>query len=251
MSGMRFVQLFALAALSAGAFADEVEAVTFADAPGKAYVPIREMGRSIGWYVHWDDAASTILMDEKPVDKKNLRQLFDGTNMVEIASLKGLGATVEKLEESGFKVSTGKTECIVTIPEKGVEVSIDNQELRGWQGSRLVIRTNISSGKGGSTPRGQWNAGPIKHRMHYSSLYNNSPMPYSVQVTGNIFIHGYKSVPRYPASHGCIRMPLTGRNAARYFFDWVDKGVPVRIGRDWTEEAAQFNLPTEEKVVRD
>lgn len=238
---MRSLQLLALAALAAGAYANPVEAVTYADAPGKAYVPIREMGRAVGWYVHWDEATNEILMDEKPVSRKTLRKLFDGTNMVEIGTLENLGADVEGDAKDGWKITTHQAEIQVTVPKKEVEISLDSQELRAWQGNRLVMRTNISSGAGGSTPRGSWTAGPIKHRMHYSSLYNNSPMPFSVQVHGNIFIHGYKSVPKYPASHGCIRMPLTGMNAARYFFDWVDVGVPVRIVRGWTEAAARFN----------
>ncbi len=243
---MRSLSLLALTVLAAGAYAETVEAVTYADAPGKAYVPIREMGRAVGWYVHWDEATNQILMDEKPVERKSLRKLFDGTNMIEIRVLEKLGAEIKQHPEDGWSIKTYKATAQVVVPDKEVEVAIDHQELRAWQGSRLVMRTNVSSGAGGSTPRGAWTAGPIKHRMHYSSLYNNSPMPFSVQVNGNIFIHGYKSVPKYPASHGCIRMPLTGMNAARYFFDWVDVGVPVRIVKDWTEAAARFNEPQDD-----
>mgnify|MGYP002527910575 CR=1 FL=1 len=59
-----------------------------------------------------------------------------------------------------------------------------------------------------------------------------SYMPYSVQVTGHIFIHGYKSVPKYPASHGCVRVPyLTDGNPARFFYEWINKGTPIKIVR--------------------
>jgi lipoprotein-anchoring transpeptidase ErfK/SrfK len=54
-------------------------------------------------------------------------------------------------------------------------------------------------------------------------------MPWSVQITGNIFVHGFTSVPRAPASHGCIRLPLDEGNPAKLFFDWVDRGTPVHI----------------------
>jgi lipoprotein-anchoring transpeptidase ErfK/SrfK len=54
-------------------------------------------------------------------------------------------------------------------------------------------------------------------------------MPWSVQVRGNIFIHGFTVVPDYPASHGCIRMPLTGSNPAKKFFHWVEPGTPIKI----------------------
>lgn len=58
-------------------------------------------------------------------------------------------------------------------------------------------------------------------------------MPYSVQVNGNIFIHGFSDVPRWPASHGCIRIPLTEGNPARKFFYWVSIGTPIKIVGEW------------------
>ena len=54
-------------------------------------------------------------------------------------------------------------------------------------------------------------------------------MPWSVQITGHIFVHGFTSVPRSPASHGCIRLPLDEGNPAYFFYQWIDRGTPVRI----------------------
>ena len=54
-------------------------------------------------------------------------------------------------------------------------------------------------------------------------------MPWSVQVSGNVFVHGFTSVPDYPASHGCIRVPLTGRNPAKFFYEWINVGTPIAI----------------------
>jgi lipoprotein-anchoring transpeptidase ErfK/SrfK len=53
--------------------------------------------------------------------------------------------------------------------------------------------------------------------MHYSSKYENSPMPYSVFFRGGYAIHGtgyVKSLGR-PVSHGCVR--LHPRNAAMLY----------------------------------
>jgi lipoprotein-anchoring transpeptidase ErfK/SrfK len=111
---------------------------------------------------------------------------------------------------------------------KRVEINLTDQKLRAYEGNRLVMQTHISSGRNGATPTGRFSAG-YKDADHYSSLYHNAPMPWSVQVHGNIFIHGFTSVPDYPASHGCIRMPLTGNNPAKRFFQWVDPGTPIRI----------------------
>lgn len=95
----------------------------------------------------------------------------------------------------------------------------------------MVLSSRISSGRRGSTPSGSFTAGPYKARMHYSSLYQNAPMPCSVQIHRHVFIDGFTSVTDYPASHGCIRLPLTDGNPAKFFYDWTDVGTPVRVSR--------------------
>jgi lipoprotein-anchoring transpeptidase ErfK/SrfK len=113
--------------------------------------------------------------------------------------------------------------------KKWVEINLAKQQLFAWQGSRLILQSRISSGRNGRTPAGEFRAGPFKARIHYSTRYHRAPMPWSVQINGNVFVHGFTSVPNYPASHGCIRLPLTGLNPAKLFFEWVDVGTPVRV----------------------
>lgn len=239
---MRFVAscLTVLGAACSFAQTATVECVTFWDSPKKVYAPVREVASALKWSVGWREEHSAIFLNDKKVEKNNVRTLFDGTNLVELSILAAHGAEMGEKKKNGF-LAVGGQEAEFMIPVKGIEVSIADQELRAWQGSRLVLRTNISSGKGGSTPRGEYKIGPAKRRMHYSSLYNNSPMPFAMQVHGNIFIHGYKSVPKYAASHGCIRMPLKGKNPAKLLFEWADLGTPVAIRREWSEEARQFD----------
>jgi lipoprotein-anchoring transpeptidase ErfK/SrfK len=118
-------------------------------------------------------------------------------------------------------------------PSKRVEIDKTTQMLRAYEGDRLVLESRVSTGRRGkSTPSGQF-AVRAKFRMHYSSRYQNAPMPYSVQVVGHYFIHGYKVVPEKPASHGCIRLPLVDGNPARQFFEWVEIGTPVVITGKW------------------
>ncbi|MEM6278013.1 MAG: L,D-transpeptidase [Verrucomicrobiota bacterium] len=114
---------------------------------------------------------------------------------------------------------------------KRVEIDITKQQLKAYEGNRVVLRTNVSTGYRNNTPTGNFRAGPYKSAEHYSSLYHNAPMPWSVQVTGHVFIHGYTEVPPYPASKGCIRVPLTGRNPAKRLFNWIDIGTPIRVYR--------------------
>ncbi len=39
-------------------------------------------------------------------------------------------------------------------------------------------------------------------------------------------IHGYASVPAYPASHGCLRVPIPN---ALQIYNWVDIGDPIYL----------------------
>jgi len=114
-----------------------------------------------------------------------------------------------------------------------VVINKSQQMLRAYEGDRLVLQTHVSTGKEGKeTPNGRFRAG-AKYRMHRSSRYHNAPMPYSVVVNGHYFIHGYTSVPNYPASHGCIRLPLNNGNPARWFYHWIKPGTPISIVGDW------------------
>ena len=80
--------------------------------------------------------------------------------------------------------------------------------------------------------------------MHYSRLYDNAPMPFSVQFHGNYFIHGFSEVPAWPASHGCIRVPMDGENPAQKFYDWVEVGTPIKVTGDWADFDIKANLIT-------
>lgn len=118
---------------------------------------------------------------------------------------------------------------------KRVVIDKSQQMLFGYEGERLMFETRVSTGRWDrSTPNGFYHA-EEKHLVHYSRKYHNAFMPFSVLVTGNVFIHGYKEVPFYPASHGCIRVPLSDgkRNPAKCFFEWVEIGTPIEIRGQW------------------
>ena len=126
---------------------------------------------------------------------------------------------------------------------KRVIVDKTVQKLSAFEGERLVIESRVSTGgHGRRTPSGKFKA-ESKEAIHYSHLYDNAPMPWSVQVNGNYFIHGFSSVPDHPASHGCIRMPLDGDNPAKRFYDWVEIGTPITLTGDWTGKPAVVEKP--------
>ena len=129
------------------------------------------------------------------------------------------------------RIAKGDKLLIYRIGEKSVSIDKSKQLLFAKQGDRVVMKSKVSTGKfASSTPNGSFKA-LSKQRVNYSSLYDNAPMPFSVQVVGTIFIHGYKEVPDRPASHGCIRLPLP--DAAEFFFDWVEVGTPIKISGQW------------------
>ena len=69
------------------------------------------------------------------------------------------------------------------------------------------MSSRVSTGKKGySTPSGEYVI-TNKHRHWTSTLYDAS-MPYFMRLNCGAFgLHQSDSVPSYPASHGCIRMP--------------------------------------------
>lgn len=163
----------------------------------------------------------------------SLRQLIDGTELIRTSDLELAGASVSIWEEDGrMTISWGFHRLTLSVSTKQVKVSLAKQQLRGWQGRRLVLQTHINSGRNGRAPAGKFTAGPFRPRMHCSKLFNNAPMPCSVQIYGNVFIHGFFSVPSYPASHGCTHVPLDGGNPAKFFNEWIDNGSPVHVARD-------------------
>lgn len=111
----------------------------------------------------------------------------------------------------------------VPIPRhKGthVEVSKERQVLFLVRNGRVTLVVPVSTGATGNTPVGLWHV--------YSKVpgYNASQMYYSSFFVGAFAIHGYHSVPYYPASHGCVRIPIW---VAPRIYSLIDYGTAVYI----------------------
>jgi lipoprotein-anchoring transpeptidase ErfK/SrfK len=97
------------------------------------------------------------------------------------------------------------------IPAEGdvaITIDIANQVAFVFKGSQLVGVTNVSTGKKGHpTPLGFW-TNNWKRPMYRSRKYDNAPMPFMQNIDDKgIALHG-GNTPGYPASHGCIRLPM-------------------------------------------
>jgi N-acetylmuramoyl-L-alanine amidase len=83
-----------------------------------------------------------------------------------------------------------------------VEVSKTLQVLYEVRKGKVVRIVHVSTGATGNTPVGKW------HVYGKVPGLNSHGMYYSLFFTGAFAIHGYASVPPYPASHGCVRTPM-------------------------------------------
>ncbi|HVF37945.1 MAG TPA: L,D-transpeptidase family protein [Sphingomicrobium sp.] len=116
-----------------------------------------------------------------------------------------------------------------SVPVEGdvaITVDIANQIAFVFKGSQLVGVTNISSGKKGHpTPLGFWTIN-FKRQKYFSRKYDNAPMPWMQNIDDKgIAFHGGKT-PGYPASHGCIRLPMA---FAKQLFSLTKVGNKVVI----------------------
>jgi hypothetical protein len=214
---------------------EELDGISFADDPHMLFVPIDEIALALRWEMQLDQESGQISLNGHLLDAAHLRKLTNGTLLVPLDELQRAGATIT-WSDDGMQALVASDHRKIAIPfvNKRVEVDLSNQRLRAYQGARIVLDSAISTGREGKkTPSGEFKAGPAKSRMHRSRLYHNAPMPWSVQVHENIFIHGFQKVPRRPSSHGCIRLPLTGANPAKWFYSWIDLGTPISIKGHW------------------
>ena len=115
-----------------------------------------------------------------------------------------------------------------------VEVDLARQVLFLYEGDALSRILPVSTGNGerfceggpcryATTPTGDfhvyrqvpgWDSGPL------GDLYNPQ------YFNGGIAVHGATSVPAEPASHGCVRIPMS---AAEWFPGHVTRGTPVFV----------------------
>jgi hypothetical protein len=86
-------------------------------------------------------------------------------------------------------------------------VNVKTQRAVLFRNGVPIAATTISTGREGrETPTGVFTV-LQKQIEHYSSKYDNAPMPYMQRLTWQgVALHA-GHLPGYPASHGCIRLP--------------------------------------------
>jgi hypothetical protein len=110
-------------------------------------------------------------------------------------------------------------------PRSRLEVHLGRQVLLLIRGDRVVRAIHVSSGAPATpTPTGEFRVFR-KERRSWSVAYSVS-LPWASYFTGGVAFHGYPEVPAYPASHGCVRLPLAD---APTVYSFARLGTPVRV----------------------
>jgi hypothetical protein len=127
------------------------------------------------------------------------------TGVVSAATWRALG------RRRGFGPRYGK-------PKLHIEVDKTRQILMVVRRGRVTAVLPVSTGATGNTPEGAfrilWKAPATSTWLGPGILYR------TMTFHGNFAIHGWADVPRYPASHGCVRVPI-------WAADWLYDRSPV------------------------
>ncbi|WP_261985614.1 L,D-transpeptidase family protein [Microbispora sp. CSR-4] len=169
-----------------------------------------------------------------------------GTQMAGWAVQKGQGVTpTSTIAARTWRALENPRAPKVLVPRgkaNRVEVNLTKQVMVLYRGGVPVLISHISSGSGipytewatwngkrqrfsGSarTPTGDYRTTwRVKgwHRSYLGQLYN------PIFFNGGIALHGALSVPLYPASHGCVRLPMS---VAEILPGMLGTGVPVHV----------------------
>ena len=108
-------------------------------------------------------------------------------------------------------VAKSETAAKVVRKPKGpliIAISIHSRTLKIYDANGFFAETPISTGMPGhSTPLGVFSV-IQKQKWHRSNIYSGAPMPYMQRITWSGIAMHAGVLPGYPASHGCIRMPI-------------------------------------------
>jgi len=123
----------------------------------------------------------------------------------------------------------GEFKWAAEVPQGGdTKVVIDTltQLFYVYRDDKLVGVATISTGKKGrETPLCFWSV-MLKKKLGYSRKYDNAPMPFMQMYDPmGIAFHAGPN-PGYPASHGCVRLPL---KFAEKLFGLTQVGTKVII----------------------
>jgi hypothetical protein len=108
-------------------------------------------------------------------------------------------------------------------------VSLNQQRVSIYDAENKILQSPVSTGSTSyETPVGIYSV-VQKKEVHQSNVYEDGNMPFMQRITWTgVALHA-GALPGYPASHGCVRLPLP---FAQRLFGLTDIGLRVLVVRD-------------------
>jgi lipoprotein-anchoring transpeptidase ErfK/SrfK len=140
------------------------------------------------------------------------------------------GPTVQqrrpKVRRQAKKIEPAEKESAKPQGPLIIAISIDKQKVKIYDANGFFAEAPVSTGmKGHPTPMGAFSI-IQKHKFHHSNIYSGAPMPYMQRITWSGVAMHAGVLPGYPASHGCIRMPMA---FATKMWNWTKMGARVVV----------------------
>jgi|GEM_PF-503850 len=132
-------------------------------------------------------------------------------------------------QESGARIhpmvlsqsTKGNTRLVIDVAEQKGYLLVDG---------KVAVETPVSTARPGKyTPRGTFSISQRVRTGKYSTIYGVE-MPYWMRLSGTVFGIHAGHLPGYPASAGCVRLPVS---AAEVIFDNTAHGTKVSIYSSW------------------
>ncbi len=164
--------------------------------------------------------------------------LFAGLILSEPCSLFAESSGSHRVSKSSSKLESGEYTWHPESSPVGPVViiaSLTDQVLTVYRNGKKIGRSSISSGKPGkNTPTGVFTI-LEKDVKHHSNIFKGASMPYMERLTWTgVALHA-GTLPGYPASHGCIRLPL---DFAQKLYTVTTNGTTVLITDHWSRSGS-------------
>lgn len=150
--------------------------------------------------------------------------LFSGNGRGEI-----LKVTSQKLVQEPPRIHRDVLESPAATTVR-VVIDIGAQRAYLLKGGQIAFETPVSTGQGRTwTPRGTFAITEKVRQGKMSTIYK-CPLPGWMRL-GDTKVGMHEGVlPGYPASHGCIRMPI---ESAHFIYDHAPRGTVVQVVDSW------------------
>jgi hypothetical protein len=161
---------------------------------------------------------------------KSTRTLYCGVAALAIAGFAALAAGVIPAANARPGRSTGRYEQshAANTPILAI-VALKEQHVSIYDATGKILEAPVSTGTTGlETPAGIYSV-VQKEEEHHSNVYDDASMPFMERITWTgISLHA-GVLPGYPASHGCVRMPMA---FAQQLYGLTELGMRVIVVRE-------------------